>query len=149
MTESDVWRRCVHFLIDAGYQIHCGSPPGSTSYAFKNCILIRGEILDSPDIIFSMDSVIYLCECKATLKKLYEKNRHGENDIDKLRRLVLDAQRGYYNDQLLHNYGVTVNSDTMFRPCICYPGDVSTSSLDCAHMVVTENSVNLILSRAT
>lgn len=144
MTESEVWKKGISFLKKAGFEIHCGSPSGASSYMFKNCNLIDNGTLDAPDIIFSKDSVIFFCECKPTFRELFIKNKHNESDVDKLNRLVSAATLGHYNVQLANNYGINIHSGTMFRSCICFHGNIALGSMGHVCLIVEATKAELI-----
>ncbi len=139
MTESEVWKYGMLFLQQEGFTVHCGSPPGATSYMYKNCILGNNGMVDAPDIVFSRDGIIYLSECKPTFSDLYKMNLHKESDIDKLIRLILIASKGLYDAQLTNNLEILLTKETIFRPCVSYHSKVAEPLRNFAHLVVGQS----------
>lgn len=76
----------------------CACPPEGTDNRFRKCVLPRRMIggplkgpRDEIDVIVLKGSVLRLIECKATLSDaLQRRNALGENDVEKLRRVVRD-----------------------------------------------------------
>jgi hypothetical protein len=141
INESGVWKLAVNYLKANGFQIHCGCPPGASSYMFKNCVLVHNERMDAPDLVFSKNNIFYFCECKPTYRELTIKNRNAETDLEKLERIVKMASAGIYDEQLKSNYNINRTDATTFRACVGYSGDASQPPKGFAHLAVSNDGV--------
>lgn len=129
MTEFQVWRRIVDWVEDQGGTIYAACPPGSSVYDYSKFCLIDPETQkrDEPDVLFTLNGLLYFMECKPTLVGSMRQGRRGlldENDVEKLRRIKAAYDRGSYHRQLLENYGVDPSSRGMriaigygYSPC--------------------------------
>lgn len=129
MTESEVWKHTTRFLLKRGATILCGSPPGATSYAYKNCNLNFHGKVDSPDIMFIYANSFFICECKGNFADLNKQNVNGESDFDKLLRMQLAYHSGEYDEQIKNNFSCDVHTLTGIRVVISYASKV-TAKID-------------------
>ena len=110
-----MWRSIVDWIEDNGGRVIAACPPGSSVYDYKKFCLIdplSGK-RDEPDILFIWQNKIYFVECKPTLRGICAKGLKqvsDESDIDKLRRIEVSYHAHHYDQQLLDNYGIDVNS---------------------------------------
>lgn len=142
MTESKVWKLVTKFLIGKGANVLCGSPPGATSYAFKNCQLIGDGKVDSPDLMFLFEGFLYVGECKGNLNDLYKININGETDFDKLNRIHVQYDLHSYTQQLIKNYDCNTEKIRGIKKLVCYSSDqVATIDNNFESIVVTESGV--------
>lgn len=129
MTEFQVWRAIVDWAEDRGGTIYAACPPGSSVYDYPKFCLIDPETQkrDEPDILFTLDGILYFVECKPTLTGSMRRSRKGlsdENDMEKLRRIKAAYDNGNFHRQLFENYGVDPSSCRMkiaigygYSPC--------------------------------
>lgn len=106
---------------------------------------------DEPDIMFRTSQSIVLVECKGTYSGIINNKLKdsGESDIDKLRRLKRDFEKGDYAGQLEKNYGIK-QEDYSIEICIAYGGKVVSNrslSQDIAELVVTQDGQVLYRNR--
>lgn len=99
----------------------CSCPPGGSSYTHPPCCFIDpcGK-RDEPDLVFLMGNSLVVAECKPTLRGLLTSAKGEEADAEKLRRIGLNLEAGFYNKQLLHNYGLDFTRVKAVTLGLCY-----------------------------
>lgn len=144
MTEFQVWRTIVDWVEDQGGTVHAACPPGSSVYDYRKFCIIDPETRkrDEPDILFSLNGILYFMECKPTLSGSI---RHGkkvlsdESDIEKLQRIKIAYDKGNYDRQLIENYSINT-ADYAMKIAIGYTYSQSQPSVPLAGIVCYEIS---------
>lgn len=139
MTEFQVWRTIVDWVENQGGTVHAACPPGSSVYDCRKFCIIDPETRkrDEPDILFSLNGILYFMECKPTLSGSM---RHGkkvlsnENDIEKLQRIKATYDKGTYDKQLIENYGINT-ADYAMKIAIGYAYNHSQPNIPLAGII--------------
>ena len=101
MDEAEVLENILSYL-ESDWTIICICPPGGSSFQYAKCILPRrdGSSLqrsrrDEVDLMAFNDTTLLMLEAKPKLSDSFTKlNALGENDYEKLKRLVNTHQTG-------------------------------------------------------
>lgn len=122
MSETEVWRAILDWLVHTGFSVVCSCPPGGSSLAHARCILAdpHGK-RDEPDIIFTDGRHLVVVECKPSFEELL-KTGHGdsESDVEKLHRVYIGLQQGVYDTQLVRNFGLRPTREMAIIPALGY-----------------------------